>query len=183
LGSSSHELVPSSEYTVTSHLLSARKRLAPSLGLLRLLRDTSTWSPLTGSAPTPCLCSAPSVFHALDGLLLLAPCGLVSSHYHVRDSLFRGLLPAASRLDSSPTRALLSFAPFSYNRVASIAPDPGVRLQGFHPTTGPLPPTGGLDLPAPRSPLKFSLPRVFLRTPWTRPRDSSAHDPFSRFLG
>jgi hypothetical protein len=34
--------------------------------------------------------SALSVSHALDGLLLLAPCELVSSHCHVRDLLFRG---------------------------------------------------------------------------------------------
>jgi len=36
------------------------------------------------------LCSALSVSHALDGFSLSAPCGLVSSHYHVQDFLFRG---------------------------------------------------------------------------------------------
>jgi hypothetical protein len=35
-------------------------------------------------------CSAHSVSHALDGLLLFKPCGLISSHCHVRDSRFRG---------------------------------------------------------------------------------------------
>ena len=38
----------------------------------------------------PCLCSALSVSHALDGFLLFTPCRLVSSGCHVRGSLFRG---------------------------------------------------------------------------------------------
>jgi hypothetical protein len=37
-----------------------------------------------------CLRSAFGVSHTLDGLPLLEPCELVSSHSHVRDSLFRG---------------------------------------------------------------------------------------------
>jgi hypothetical protein len=44
---------PSSEYTVTSHLFSTRKRQTPSLGLLRLLRDISAQSPLNGRLPSP----------------------------------------------------------------------------------------------------------------------------------
>jgi hypothetical protein len=59
---------------------------------------------------------------------------------------------------------------------------PTLALQGLHPTTGPLPLTGGLDLPTPRSPLKFSLPRAFLQTPWRYPRSPSAHDLSRRFL-
>jgi hypothetical protein len=34
--------------------------------------------------------SALGVSHTLDGLLLHTPCGLISSHSHVRDSHFRG---------------------------------------------------------------------------------------------
>jgi hypothetical protein len=47
--------------------------------------------------------SALSVSHTLDGLPLAAPCGLISSHYHVRDSLFRGFprYPADSPFDAS----------------------------------------------------------------------------------
>jgi hypothetical protein len=175
-------LAPSSEYAVTSHLFSARKHQTPPLGLLRLLRDISAQSPLISRVPIPILRSAHSVSHTLDGLLLPALCELVSSRYHVRDSLFRGLSPAASQIDSSSTCTLLSFAPFSYGRVTPPAPDRDVRLQGFNPTAGPLSSTGGLDLPTPRSPLEFSLPRVFLRTPWNHPRSPSTHDPFCRFL-
>jgi hypothetical protein len=38
------------------------------------------------------------------------------------------------------------------------------------------PPAGCLVLPTPRSPLRFQLPRDFLRTPWRRLRATSAHD-------
>jgi hypothetical protein len=52
-------------------------------------RDISSQSPHSMSSHAH-LCSALSVSRALDGLLLSPPCGLVSSHCHVRDSLFRG---------------------------------------------------------------------------------------------
>jgi hypothetical protein len=42
-------------------------------------------SPLVDERSHAHLCSAPSVSHTLDGLLLLTPCGFVSPHYHVRD--------------------------------------------------------------------------------------------------
>jgi len=91
-----------------------------------------------------------------------------------------------SRQPTEPTHhrpvPLLPFAPFSYTRVAPTAPDRDARLQGFDLTADPLPPTSGLDPPAPRSPLKFSLLRAFLRTPWRRPHDPSAHDLPHRFL-
>jgi len=50
------------------------------------------------------------------------------------------------------------------------------HLQGFVPSSDPLPPTGGLVLPMLRSPLKFSLLRAFLRAPWRHLRASSTHD-------
>jgi hypothetical protein len=56
------------------------------------------------------------------------------------------------------------------------------RLQGLVPNSDPLPPTGGLALPMPRSPLKFSLLRVFLRAPWRHLRASSTHDLYRRVL-
>jgi hypothetical protein len=54
------------------------------------LRDKSTRSPQVGGIPKFHLRFALSVSHALDDLLLRVPCGLVSSHSHVRDSRFRG---------------------------------------------------------------------------------------------
>ena len=56
---------------------------APSLGFgpaSRHQRPESTFD----EVPSPRLCSARSVSHALDGLLLQPPCGLVSSHCHVQ---------------------------------------------------------------------------------------------------
>jgi hypothetical protein len=52
-------------------------------------RDNSTLGPQTTSIHAH-LCSAHSVSHALDGLLPREPCELISSRYHVQDSLFRG---------------------------------------------------------------------------------------------
>jgi hypothetical protein len=43
------------------------------------------------------LCSARSVSHALDGLLLAVPCRLISSCYHVQVSRCRGFLPRPDR--------------------------------------------------------------------------------------
>jgi hypothetical protein len=54
------------------------------------LRDMSMWSPQSGGLPKTHLSFALSVSHALDDFLLHTPCGLVSSHSHVRDSHFRG---------------------------------------------------------------------------------------------
>jgi hypothetical protein len=62
---------------------------APSLGFTspsRRQHPESTCDELSHAH----LCSALSVSRALDGLLLCLPRGLVSSHCHVRDSLFRG---------------------------------------------------------------------------------------------
>jgi hypothetical protein len=59
------------------------------------------------------LCSVLSVLHALDGLLLSIPRGLISSHCHQRDSPFKGYSPLPSRFVSSTPRALLSLATFS----------------------------------------------------------------------
>mgnify|MGYP003574348997 FL=1 len=102
--------------------------------------------------------SALSVSHALDGLLLLTPCGLVSSHCHVRDSLFRGFLRCQA--GSSHRRVV----PSCRYRVSSHGELPrrcrfhSLRLQGVDPSSDPLWPAGGLDLPTTRSPLGLSTP-------------------------
>jgi len=81
---SSSEFIPASNCPPT-----AADELLP-WGYDLLLSGVSTGSPLTGRRPTSCLCSALSVSHALDGLLLLVPCGLIASRYHFRASLYRG---------------------------------------------------------------------------------------------
>jgi len=80
----------SSEYVLpqTCPLAAATERLPWGCDLL--LSDISTWSPLDGRRPTSCLRSALGVSRALDGLLLLVPCRLISSGCHFRASLYRG---------------------------------------------------------------------------------------------
>jgi hypothetical protein len=118
--------------------------------------------------------SALSVSRALDGLLLCLPCGLISSHCHVRDSLLRGL----PRCQADPThrRAVPScrLPTFASSRVAPTVQLRPARLQGFDPGSDPLRPAECLVLPTARSPLEFSLLRAFFRSPWRRLRASSA---------
>jgi hypothetical protein len=128
------------------------------------------------------LCSALSVSHALDGLLLCVPCELVSSHYHVRDSLFRGFSPQPSHRDSSPRCPLLSLTTLASSRVAPTVQLLPSRLQGFDPGCDPLRRAKCLDLLDARSPLEFSLPRAFLRTPGRRLHVLSAHGAGCQFL-
>jgi hypothetical protein len=54
------------------------------------LRDLNSQSPLFIGLPSSQLCFVHSVSHTFDDLLLYESCGLISSHYRVRDSLFRG---------------------------------------------------------------------------------------------
>jgi hypothetical protein len=94
-------------------------------------RDISCGDPLASEDPNLALRSALGVSHTLDGLLSPRPRGLVSSHYHVRDSPFRGLFPPPGRPDSSSCRALLSLTTVSCRRVASAAPGPVTSPSGL----------------------------------------------------
>lgn len=92
--------------------------------------------------------SVPGVSHTLDGFLLRAPCGLVSSRCRVRGSLLRGFprpSAALARRQAVPSwRPLRSPALSKLNAPARVA-----RLQGFDPTVGPLQSASGLDSPTP----------------------------------
>jgi hypothetical protein len=73
----------------------------------------------------PRLCSALSVSHALDGLLLSISCGLVSSRCHVRDVLFRDFprCPAAStRRRCVPSCRCWRLPPAGHPRLSSSRP-------------------------------------------------------------
>jgi hypothetical protein len=69
-----------------------------------------------------CLCSAPGVLHTLDGLLLPAPCRLVSSGYHVRGFLYRGFPRWSARRAHHPSLPSCRLAASACGRVASPAP-------------------------------------------------------------
>jgi len=150
-------------------------RRAPSLEFTspsRLQQQGSTCK--RGSTPT--LRSVHSVSHTLDGLLPLLPCGPISSHYHVRDSPFRGLSPLPGRTVSSTARALLPLATISCRRVASTTPDPMAPPSGLSSEQRSVATDRVFSPDDARSPPRFSLPRVFLRTPWPSLRSPSAHD-------
>jgi len=91
----------SSEYVTAPIPHSTRRSCAPSLGFGSPSRHQFVKSTCRRGSHTR-LCSALSVSHALDGFRLHAPCKLVSSCSHVRDSLFRGCFPLPSQLGSSP---------------------------------------------------------------------------------
>jgi hypothetical protein len=74
-----------SEFVASRSRSPDRSRVSSSPRGLRPLRDISTRSPLTGGFSHH-LRSARSVSHALDGLLLLLPCGFVSPRCHVLDA-------------------------------------------------------------------------------------------------
>jgi len=76
-------------------------------------RDISRGDPLASGDPNPALRSVLGVSRALDGFRPPRPRGLVSSHYHVRDSPLRGLFPPPGRAVSSTVRALLSLTTIS----------------------------------------------------------------------
>jgi hypothetical protein len=106
------------------HLLAVSPRPAPSVGSLpssrrQCLESTSRPASLAD------LRSALDVLHVLDGFLLDAPGGLVSSHCHVQGSRFRGLRPRPSRTASSAAFALSSLVTAALPRVLPSAP--GVR--------------------------------------------------------
>jgi hypothetical protein len=151
------------------------QRRAPSLGSASPSRQKRLESTPRRVSHTR-LRSVHSVSRALDGLLLHTPCGLISSHCHVRDSLFRGF-PRCQV--GSPHRRVV---PSCRSRASPHGELPhrcqfhSLRLQGFDPSSDPLRPTGGLDLPSARSPLGLSLLRVYLRPPGRRLHAPSAHD-------
>jgi len=93
-------------------------------------RDISCGDPLASEDPNPALRSAHGVSHALDGFLSPRPRGLVSSHYHVRDSPLRGLFPPPGRAASSTVRSLMSLTTISCRRVATSTPDPMTSPSG-----------------------------------------------------
>jgi hypothetical protein len=120
--------------------------------------------------------SAHSVSRALDGLLLHTLRGLISSHCHVRDSPFRGF--PRCQVGSPHRRVVPScrYRASPHGELPRRCQFHSLRLQGFDPSSDPLRPTGGLDLPSARSPLRISPPRAYLRLPWRRLHAPSAHD-------
>jgi hypothetical protein len=117
-----------------------------------------------------------NVSHVLDDFLLHTPRGLISSRCHVRDSHLRDFPRCQA---DSPPRCVVPSCRYRVFPTGELPHQRQIhppRLQGVFPSSGPLRPAGGLDLPSARSPLVFSLPRAFLRIPWRRLHASSAHD-------
>jgi hypothetical protein len=138
---------------------------APSLGFPVSPSRHQCFESTNSRRPMSCLRSALSVSHALDGLLLLAPCGLVSSHCHVRDSLLRGFpqQPVVRAFTRPCPHVVFAFRlPGSKLPGANSRPSPS----GLHSSCRSVVVVGWIRPSDPRSPLEFSLPQVFVRTPW-----------------
>jgi hypothetical protein len=119
--------------------------------------------------------SALSVPSTLSGLLLLEPCELVSSHSHVRDSLFKGFPRRKAKQGSSPCRALIALAKFIYCKVALTAPTSSARLSGLSSSRRSVMTPMGLASTPPDPFLSFPLLQVSPRIPWHRLHATSAH--------
>jgi hypothetical protein len=174
-GSSSPELGLLFRVLTASSLPHARMRRAPSLGSCSPSRHEQRRSTCE-RGPTRALRSVLGVSHALDGFRPPLPRGLVSSHYHVRDSPFRGLFPPPSRSASSTARALLSLTTGSCLELpqGSSSDDPAFRA--FDPGGDPQRTARQLASTNARSPLRFVLLRVLLCAPGGRLHVCSAHD-------
>lgn len=112
-------------------------------------------------ASQTCLCSARSVLHALDGFLLPEPCRLVSSCYHVRDSLIRGFSQRPARLAHHQPMPSCRWRLFPAKELPPPRQFLSPRLQGFDPATDSLQSTRWLALPMP-VPLSSFHSRGFL---------------------
>ena len=136
---------------------------APSWGSRSHSRQKRTESTYR-RASQPRLRSALSVSHALDGFLLHTLRGLISSHCHVRDSHLREFPRCQA---ASPHRRVVPSCRYRaspHGELPHRCQFHSLRLQGFAPSSGPLRPAGGLDLPTTRFPLVFSAPAGFTPT-------------------
>jgi len=94
----------------------------------------------------------------------------------------QGFPPATGSTGSSSAVPLSTLAPFSCGRVSPTAPDPEASPSGACARCRSVVAARCFTPAGSRFPLEFSLPRVFLRTPGTRLRGSSAHELVRRFL-
>ena len=163
------------------HLPGTRARRDASPGVLGLFRDMGARSPLTGSFPTlPTF--RPQRFSRSRRV---APPRAVRACFVPQPRLrfpLQGVSPVVSRAGSSPARSLSSLAHASCGRVAPTAPAAGALPTGISSNHRSVPAGRFVTSAGVRSPLEFSLPRVFLRAPWSRLRGSSAPALARRFL-
>jgi hypothetical protein len=125
-----HPLVSLALLQSSSCLRRPRLMGAPSLGFRTSSRRQFSESTADGQSQAR-LCSARSVSHALDGLLLAVPCRLVSSCSHVQVSRFRVSSPNPSGTTSSVALAFAPLAPFSCRRLPDDAGERRVDLKAF----------------------------------------------------
>jgi hypothetical protein len=130
-GSSSRELTSSSERD-RFEPARAPRCVSAFLGVSFPIAISAAEIHLPSERPKPALRSALGVSRALDGFLSPRPRGLVSSHYHVRDSPFRGLSPT-----TKPKRLVDASCPLVVHSLLPVAEFPRrrqlqrARLQGF----------------------------------------------------
>jgi len=141
-GSSSHELFLSFRVRAVPILPCTFPCRAPSLGFRSPSRYQYAESTTERASHVSPYRSVLGVSHALDGLLLCAPCRFISPHNHVRDSPSRGYLPLPSH-----DRLVGGQSPLDVHRPVPAAElprrlQPGpTHLQGLDPCSDSKPPT------------------------------------------
>jgi len=134
------------------------------------LRDISSASPRCDGLPTSHLCSARSVSHALDGLLLALPCGPISSHCHVQDLPFRGFPRCPA--DSTHRRVLScphAVGDLLLHRGEPRAPDPFTSTSGLCSEQRSVATGKVFSLARARSPLRLCSLGLHLQPPGRTP--------------
>jgi len=159
-GSSSRVLHSPSEFRLALACLRASPPQAPPLGSRPSSRHELGESTFRRTSRVH-LCSALSVSHALDGLLLPAPRALVSSRCRVQGSRSRGFLPRPGRITSSVTVTLAPLAPppAGFPAPANVASTSGSCSE-------PWPAVSGGCFTSARHPcplLRFQLPQASAR--------------------
>jgi hypothetical protein len=138
-------------------------------------RDINQWSPHSTGFPRPAFVP-PSAFLTPSTVSSSTDlCGLVSSHCHVRDSLYRGF---PRRPADTPRRCAVPSCRWRCSPTTELPRQrqvPPPRLQGLDPSSDPLPPARCLAEPPTRSPPELPLLRASLRAPWRRLHVPSAH--------
>ena len=159
-GSSSPELYFS--FRVRSYLSPARcPRALGASSRVSFPFATQAYEVHIRRAPTPDFVP-PSAFLTLSaGYSFARRRGLVSSHCHVRDSLFRGF--SRCQAGSSHRRVVPSCRcrASPHDELPRRCQLRSPRLQGVDPSSDPLRPEGGLGLPTTRSPPGLSTPAGF----------------------
>jgi len=140
-------------------------------------RDISTESPLVSELPRSRSSVRPQRFTRSRRVTPLHTLRVCFTPQPRPGFTFQGFSPATEpdHLVDGPCPPVVLRLTSTVELPRRLRPQPP-RLQGLDPGSSSSSPTGCLALATSRSPLRFQLPRAFLRIPWGRLHVPSAHD-------